>query len=221
MRPLPSTDPRGSRAMHERVRDEGEEMGGVTLIHFTSDRFITRMCTNAPAWIKSGSYSTRPGLIRILAEKSSEIRTENGGMYNIPRSRDWILLLRRAFLLLSRTPGTNSLKSRRPSLTRGKMLIIARSNLPSLLFHPPALSLFLSHFPSSREQTRYFENATFTRCCYSFTLRWTRVVARNSDYSEDKIETRGERMSHFRRTESHISIDWRATKRVENKKTSL
>ena len=123
-------------------------------------------------------------------------------MYNIPRSRDWILLLRRAFLLLSRTPGTNSLKSRRPSLTRGKMLIIARSNLPSLL----SLSLSLSPFPSSREQTRYFENATFTRCCYSFTVWWTRVVARNSDYSEDKIETRGEGWVTFDRL-NRTSID--------------
>ena len=137
-------------------------------------------------------------------------------MYNIPRSRDWILLLRRAFLLLSRTPGTNSLKSRRPSLTRGKMLIIARSNLPSLL----SLSLSFSlPFPRAVNKRGISKMQRFVRCCYSFTVWWTRVVARNSDYSEDKIETRGGGMSHFRPTESHI--DWRATKRYRKQKNRV
>lgn len=179
--------------MHERVRDEGEEMGGVTLIHFTSDRFITRMCTNAPAWIKSGSYSTRPGLIRILAEKSSEIRTENGGMYNIPRSRDWILLLRRAFLLLSRTPGTNSLKSRRPvSLTRGKMLIIARSNLPSLLFHPPPFLSFSLPFPRAvnkrgiSKMQRLLAAVILSRCDERESLRGIPIIPKIRSRQEEK-----------------------------------
>ena len=130
-------------------------------------------------------------------------------MYNIPRSRDWILLLRRAFLLLSRTPGTNSLKSRRPSLTRGKMLIIARSNLPSLLSLSLSLSLPFPRAVNKRgisKMQRLLAAVILSRCDERESLRGIPIIPKIRSRQEGRDES--------------LSTDWIAHRLTSNETLS-